>query len=330
MAASVAAAIGLRARWASPYSAAHAAGRAQRGGPHTDTVFARAYERKRARASAADAKALDTSRSTLGEDAALVERAVASGAPVAAIAGFAAAWDTFPRTAQHAIRQPAGAGLGHVRFGNVKATQVDETTCGAAVMAMMLMMGDPFVAAWVTTGRLFGDYMPVEVLSVTLDEPGVRTIDERWDALQRVLHRRATRGAVLGLSWPRSLGTPPWRMDDLTRFAGVAFRGAVLDDSDAVAVTAAVSHASAALRDGIPVPLYTSGDSRSGLSTVMPRHVVLLTGRTPHGFQVYEPGSGRVLPLSEARLYGPGPKEPAYGSWTRASWLVLPKARRDA
>ncbi|MFW2513929.1 hypothetical protein ACNI3K_09145 [Demequina sp. SO4-13] len=328
VAASVAASFGLRGRWSDRYSAAHAAGRAQRGGPDTDTVFTRAYARVRARASAADAKALDTSRAALGDDAGLIERAVASGAPITAIAGFAAAWDTFPRTAQQAIRHPAGAGLGHVRFGNVKATQVDETTCGAAVMAMMLMMGDPLVAAWLMTGRHFGDYLPREVLAITLGEPGARTIDERWHALQRVLHAQTTRRAVLGAPWPRAFGTPPWRVDDETRFAGLAFRGAVLDDSDPDAVAAAIAHASAALRDGIPVPLYTSGDSRSGLSTVMPRHVVLLTGRTEHGFQVYEPGSGRVLPLAEARMYGAGPKEPAYGQWTRASWMVLPKARR--
>ncbi|MDN4479964.1 hypothetical protein [Demequina muriae] len=328
VAASLAATVGLRGRWATPYSAAHAAGRAQRGGPDTDTVFARAYARRRASASAADAKALDTARVTLGDDSTIIERAVAAGAPITAVAGFAAAWDTFPRTAQEAIRRPQGAGLGHVRFGAVRATQVDETTCGAAVMAMMLMMGDPLVAAWLMTGRHFGDYLPREVLAVTLDGPGARTIDERWHALQRVLHHQTTRTGLWVAPWPRALGTPPWRLDDETRFAGVRFRGAVLDDSDAGAVTAAVAHASAALRDGIPVPLYTSGDSDAGLASVVPRHVVLLTGRTDHGFQVYEPGSGRIVPLAEARLFGPGPKEPAYGQWTRASWLVLPQVRR--
>ncbi|MFN3867319.1 MAG: hypothetical protein ACK4MD_11505, partial [Demequina sp.] len=128
MAASLAATVGLRGRWSTPYAAAHAAGRAQRGGPEGDTVFARAFARTRARASAADAKALDTARVTLGDDSGLIERAVASGAPVTAIAGFAAAWETFPRTAQEVIRRPAGAGLGHVRFGNVRGSQVDETT----------------------------------------------------------------------------------------------------------------------------------------------------------------------------------------------------------
>lgn len=328
VAASAAAAVGLRGRWATPYAAAHAAGRAQRGGPHTDTIFSRTYSRVRARASAADAKAIDAARSALGADAAVIERAVASGAPVAAVAGLAAAWETFPRTAQDVIREPGGPGLGHVRFGNARGMQTDETACGAAVMAMMLMMGDPLVAAWLMTGRHFGAHLPREILTITLEYPGARTTDERWRALQHVLHRQTTRRAVLGAPWPRSLGTPPWRVHNETRFAGLAFRGAVLDDTDPVAVLAAVAHASAALRDGIPVPLYTSGDSGEGLTTVMPRHVVLLTARTESGFHVYEPGSGRVLPLSEERLLGPGPKEPAYGHWSRASWLVLPRVRR--
>lgn len=328
VAAQVATATGLRGNWTTPYAVAHAAGRAQRGGNGDDTIFGRTYARVRARASAADAKALDTSRQSLGEDAVIIDRAVASGAPVTAVAAFAAAWDTFPRPVQDVIRDPAGGGLGNVKFGNVSATQMDDTTCGAAVMAMMLMMGDPLVAAWLMTGRHFGDHLPPEVLSVTLDGPAARSVDMRWRALQRVVHAQTTRGGLLGAPWPTSLGTPPWQMGNHTRFAGLAFRSAILDDADPESVNAAVANASAALRDGIPVPLYTSGDSSSGLTTVMPRHVVLITGRTETGFHVYEPAAGRVVPLAESRLLGPGPSEPAYGQWTRANWMVLPKARR--
>ncbi|WP_084106057.1 hypothetical protein [Demequina sp. NBRC 110056] len=322
--------IGLRGRWATPYSAAHAAGRAQRGGDGGDTVFARAYARRLARASAADAKALATAVAEVGEDSAVAVRAAASGAPVAAVAALAASWGRLPASARAVIRNPAGSGMGALRLGGVRARQVDPTTCGAASMAIMLMMGDPLVAAWVMTGRTFGDHLPPEVLDVVLAEVGVRTIEERWHGLQHVLHRRTTRGGLGIAPWPRALGTPPWRVDDETRFAGVRFRGAILDDTDEHAVAAAIAHASAALRDGIPVPLYTGGDSSGGLSDVVPRHVVLLVGRTSHGFAVYEPGTGRVLPLAESRLYGRGPKEPAYGAWSRACWLILPQRRRES
>ncbi|WP_084039410.1 hypothetical protein [Demequina sp. NBRC 110053] len=322
--------VGLRGRWATPYSAAHAAGRAQRGGASGDTVFARAYARRLAGASAADTKALTAAVAEVGDDAAVIQRAAASGAPVAAVASLAAGWSRLPASARSVIRHPAGAGMGALRLGGVRARQVDQRTCGAASMAIMLMMGDPLVAAWVMTGRTFGDHLPREVLDVVLAEVGVRTIEERWHGLQHVLHRRTTRGGLGIAPWPRAFGTPPWRVDDETRFAGVRFRGAILDDTDSDAVAAAIAHASAALRDGIPVPLYVGGDSSGGLSNVVPRHVVLLVGRTSHGFAVYEPGTGRVLPLAEARLYGRGPREPAYGAWSRACWMILPRRRRES
>ncbi|WP_297081051.1 hypothetical protein [uncultured Demequina sp.] len=322
-------AIGLRGSWSTPYSAAHAAGRAQRGGSSTDTVFARATSRRLATASAADAKALTTALSEVGEDAEVIRRAAASGAPVAAVAGLAAAWAGLNARDRAVIRHPAGSGMGALRYGGMRAQQIDETTCGAASMAVMLMMGDPLVTAWLMTGRRFGDYSPPEVLEVLVRHPEARTLEERWRALQRVLHARTTRGGLGPLPWPRALGTPPWRVDDETRFAGLRFRGAILDDANRDVVAAAIAHASASLRDGIPVPLYTGGDSSGGLSDVVPRHVVLLVGRTSHGFAVYEPGSGRVLPLGEARLYGAGPKEPAYGAWSRACWMILPQRKRE-
>lgn len=323
-----AAALGLRAQWSTPYAAAHAAGRAQRGSrAGADNVFERAYARALARASAPDKKALDAAVTEAGDDAPVIYRAVAAGAPVAAVAALAAGWARLPLTVREVIRIPTGPGVGDVKLGATLAQQVDQTTCGAAVMAMMLMMGDPLVAAWVMTGRQFGDYLPPEVRRVSAAGSTARTIEQRWHGLQRVLHRETTRHGLLVGPWPRSLGTPPWRVDNQTRFAGVAFRGAILDDASADAVTAAVAHASAALRDGIPVPMYTSGDSRLGLDTVVPRHVVLLVGRNESGFLVYEPGAGRVVPLADARLYGLGPREAAYGNWTRAAWLVLPRPK---
>lgn len=321
-------AVGLRARWTKPYAAAHAAGRAARGHrTERDTIFARALVRERARASAADAKALDVALAAMVTDRQVIERAVAAGAPLTAVAALTSAWPKLPDEVRDVVRSPVGSGLGPVMLGNVPATQVDQTTCGAAVTGMMLMMGDPLVAAWVMTGRNFGDYLPSEVAGVRGE---TRTVEQRWHGLQRMLHEAVTRRGLGVADWPRALGTPPWGVVRALRFAGAAFRGAVLDDSHADSVTGAVAHAAAALRDGIPVPLYTSGDSQLGLDTVVPRHVVLLVGRTDSGFLVYEPGAGQVLPLAEARLYGPGPREAAYGAWTRATWLVLPRPRKTS
>lgn len=321
-------AVGIRARWTRPYAAAHAAGRAARGQrTERDTIFARALLRKRARASAADAKALDVALAAMVTDREVIERAVAAGAPLTAVAAFTSAWARLSEPVRDVVRSPVGRDPGPVMLADVPATQVDQTTCGAAVAAMMLMIGDPLVAAWVMTGRSFGDYVPDEVAAAVAPGGEVRSAEERWHALQRALHEAATRRGLGVVGWPRSLGTPPWGLKRAVRFGGVAFTGAVLDDAHSDAVAGAIAHASAALRDGIPVPLYTSGDSRLGLDTVVPRHVVLLTGRTEGGFLVYEPGSGRVLELSEERLHGAGPPEPAYGNWTRAAWLVLPRPK---
>lgn len=320
--------LGLRGSWAQPYAASHAAGLAQRGPRRDgDTVFARAYARRMAALSGADRKALDAARAEMVTDAEVLERALASGATVTAAAALAAAWEKLPESAKDVVRAPSGTGMGSVRLGSIKAQQIDGTTCGAAVMAMMAMTGDPLLAAWVMTGRVFGDHLPPEALAVTIHEDNPRTIDERWAALQRVEHRSVTRRGLGIAPWPRSLGTPPWRVDDETRFAGVRFRSAMLDDTDPDVIDAAIAHASAALRDGIPVPLFTGGDSDAGLDTVVPRHVVLLVGRIDGGFRVYEPSTARVVPLDDARLCGGGRKEPAFGQWTRACWMTLPKQR---
>ncbi|MFV0286190.1 MAG: hypothetical protein ACK5IM_07350 [Demequina sp.] len=327
MAAKATRALGATPAWARPETVSHAAAVADRGvRGESDTIFARIHERRLAAASPADRKALEAAVSELGADAAVIARATASGAPLTAVAALAAAWHRLPDTAKDTIRHPAGAGIGSVRFGAIRAVQVDQTTCGAAVMGMMLMTGDPFVAAWVATGRSLGDHLPSECAAAL--ELGARTIEERWQSLQRVLHREATSAALGPLPWPRAYGTPPWRVDNATRFAGLRFRGAMVDDTDGERVAAAVAHASAALRDGIPVPMYTGGDSSGGLDQVVPRHVVLLTARTKAGFEVYEPSSGRVLPLAVDRLLGGGPKEPALGHWTRVSWMVLPRPRK--
>ncbi|WP_084129392.1 hypothetical protein [Demequina sp. NBRC 110055] len=319
--------VGATGQWRGVAQVAHAREVAEHGvRPDGATVTARVYARRLEAASPADRKALEAALSELGDDAAVIERATASGAPLTAVAALAAAWHRLPDTAKETIRRPAGRGIGPVRFGSIRAVQVDRTTCGAAVMAMMLMRGDPFAAAWVATGRSLGDHLPSEAAAAL--EYGPRTIEERWHALQRVMHGATTSRALGVAPWPRGFGTPPWRVDDVTRYSGLRFRGAILDDTDSETMEAALAHASAALRDGIPVPLYVGGDSSGGLDQVMPRHVVLMTARTEAGLEIYEPSSGRVLPLGVDRFVEGGGKEPALGHWSRLSWMVLPRPAR--
>src|SRR5690554_2255269 len=97
--------VGIRARCTMPYAAAHAAGRAARGHrSQGDTIFARAFVREQARASAADAKALDVAVAAMVTDRHVVERAVAAGAPLTAVAALASAWGRLPEEVRDVVR----------------------------------------------------------------------------------------------------------------------------------------------------------------------------------------------------------------------------------
>ncbi len=328
IAAHVSDAFGGRRRWTSAAAVARASGLAQRGERPDDDVYARVFSRRLATANAADSKAFETALAEVGVDRAVVERAAASWAPVAAVAGLAARWESLPAPARAMVRSPLkGASVGPVKWGTTHATQVDKTTCGAASMTVMAMVTDPFVALWVATGQVIGDYMPPEVLRVEVDRLPAHTVTERWNALQKATHRATTTGAVGPLPWPTSLGTPPWRVDNVARCAGLRLRGLVIDDGSPGDLAAGIAHASAALRDGIPVPAYVGGDVSLGFDTAVPRHVVLLVGRDADSLRIYEPGSGAVHSVPIAELSPPHGRLPALGNWTRLLWLVLPSPR---
>jgi hypothetical protein len=326
LAARAADALGGRRRWTNGAAQDRARALAQLGGGHN--AFSRAYSRRMEAASAADRKALDAAFAAVGSDASVVERAVASGAPLDAVASLAARWAELPATTRSLVRDPLGrSGVGPVAWGAVRAVQVDQTTCGAAVMSMMSMITDPLVALWVATGTTTGTYVPREVLDVQVRALPTHTIDDRWRALQRSFHGRTTRGAIGPIPWPKALGTPPWRVDNLTRCAGLKFRGVLVDDDDSTELSLFFTHAAAALADGVPVPLYAAGDSSLGLDGVIPRHVVLLVGHSGGRFRVYEPGSGAVHALPVADVGRPHRKLAALGNWNRVAWMILPSPR---
>lgn len=296
-------------------------------------LFDRALVRALGRVTAADAKALRAAQDQILEPG-VVSRAVASGAPLPAIAALAAAWDGLDPVARALVTAPlAGGGErtvpGPLAWGTTRAVQVDSTTCGAAVMAVMLLVGDPFVGLWLATGRTLAGYVPAEVIHVAAEGHPAASVTDRWHALQRVLHAATTASSLGPVPWPRSLGTPPWKLDDRTRFAGLRFRGTAPDDSTPELLAPTLAHARRALADGIPVPVFVSGDSSLGLTTVIPRHVVLLVASTPAGFLVYEPGAGVILPIDDADLHPRSGRLAALGNWSRVAWFVMPvRARR--
>jgi hypothetical protein len=295
--------------------------------PDHPDVFARVCARRLDASSPADRKALEAALSELGNDSPVVERAIASGAPLDAVAILAAAWESLDADAKALVRNPlTRRDPGPVTWERVTAAQVSPTTCGAASMAMMLMMGDPLVALWVATGRRSGAYMPPEVLRTVAPAGALHTVADRWNALQLAIHDTVTRRGLGPARWPQAYGTPPWRVDNETRFGGLRFRGALVDDARDDEVAALAAHARAALADGVPVPLYVSGDSSRGLDAVVPRHVVLLVGVDGGGFLIYEPSSGAV---HRHEFAVGGGKAAALGNWNRAAWVVLPRAKPD-
>lgn len=326
-AAKVTAIVGLRRRWVRPAVVAHAQARAQRGSGRV-TFFSRLFATRIDRASIADRKSLEAARAQMGADAGVVERAVASGAPVVAVAALASAWEGLPTYVKNVIRDPSGGTIpGPVMWGKVRATQMDQRTCGAAVLSMVSLMSDPLLSLWLMTGRILAGHVPRELTRRGPDVDGAHTVEERWHTLQRARYHEVIRRALIVAPWPPSLGTPPWRIGAVARCAGVRWRVTLVDDTDPGEMSAMVTHASAALKDGIPVMVYSGGDLKRGVSKAVPRHVVLLTARTKDGFVVYEPGSGARHLLRDADFVRGSTPHPALGNWSRINFMVLPSPR---
>jgi len=138
--------------------------------------------------------------------------------------------------------------------------QPDPRTCGAAVLVMARMLGEPDYARWVRDAA----------------DPAARFADE---AIRT--HRRTNRAAGLQLPWPRALGTQPWAL--ARELPGRQRVSLVRDRSRAWQRTIAADR---------PVPWYVG----NGL---LPRHVVLVTGReSEERVRLYEPASGATVPVT--------------------------------
>ncbi len=321
--------LGTRRRWSSADAGAQAQALLDRRSSGSDGVGKRAFARVE-RALPSDERAAFAA-ATAPLDAAgscAAKRVLAAGAPVRVAIAFARAWPTLGETERELACRPLGRDdAGPVAWGGTAARQIDSTTCGAATLAMMAMLGDPLLGLWVASGARIDGYAPPELSRIS----GRHTsIGARWAALQRGEHAAATRFGIGPFPWPRRFGTPPWRVNNTARFLGLRLVGAVVDDTDDPATQALIDHAAAAVLDGIPVPLYASGDSTRGIDTVLPRHVVLLTHRTDDGFLVYEPSSAALQPLTDKQMLDGGAQVKALGNWTHVSWMVLPRARSRA
>lgn len=211
------------------------------------------------------------------------------------------------------------------------ARQANGTTCGSAVLTMLAAMGDPSLAFWLVTGRLATDpdeARPPELAGANLGSLALLAeapASRRFAAVHRVYKRRSTARGLLGMPWPGALGTPPWGAARVARFPGVRYTHHPLDDADPDDLGAVLDAVGAATAAGIPVPLYSGGDTARGWSTAVPRHVVLAVGRTGDALRVFEPGRGRLLTAPRGALLAAQAPQPALGGWKHLVWVLAPR-----
>ncbi len=265
---------------------------------------------------------------------AVAHRILASGHSIASLSAVAATWGDLPEWQRRVVEDPCAGP--EVTFGLLPATQIDETTCGPTSAVMAALIADPVLALWLAVSDLPSGVLPYLGLSARTAGMPDHTVRDRWATLQRVVHVQST-GMGIGLPWPRRLGTPPWGLAATLRVAGLRFRSHMLDDSHIPTMERFTARATRLVTAGIPVPVYSGGDSAGGLSQAVPRHVVLLVGRytadAEAGFEVFEPSAGRVRRLADSRIVrgvadageGSPDRHPALGYWNRLSWAVLPR-----
>ena len=177
--------------------------------------------------------------------------------------------------------------------GDVGPVQQSPVTCGSACLTVARMLVNPEFARWITTGE-----------GPRADAPPGATEQERFAAYERVVMRRTNRlfsgGGRLNLPWPRALGTPPWGALKELEF-GAARRGTQyqvrsLRQLGRGGLAAAHARLLDVVADGEPALLYIG-------SATLPRHVTLvLPGDGDRLLDVYDPASGEVTLLDEARF----------------------------
>lgn len=257
---------------------------------------------------------------------ALLRRVTAAGHPAGTRDAVGALWADLGPRERRQVMSPLTAGAdGVLRLGGAAAVQSGETSCGSAVLTLLAAAGDPVVAAWLVTARLLGA-LPAELADADLS---AATPAERFASAQASMLRATARRGLGPLPWPSRFGTPPWTAARHARFPGVRYTQRPVDDGDRDAMARLTAWIGASVGRGVPVPLYTGGDLGHGLTTAVPRHVVLAVPTpdvAPDEVGLYEPGGGRVHVVALSDLVARAAPHPALGGWIHVCWAVLPRA----
>ncbi|TGO06203.1 hypothetical protein [Serinibacter arcticus] len=221
-----------------------------------------------------------------------------------------------------------GGRVGVLRWDGVPITQ-GPTSCGAMSLLVLAAAGDPVLAAWLTTGARVGSSPPPELVRASREDLAAPGVSQRVAVAERLLFAQARSRAIGPLPWPAAIGTPPWTAARTARFRGVSYTHTAVHDADVARTRAVLETVRRACELGIPVPLYTGGDVAKGLSTAIPRHVVLAvpSARSRAGeLRIYEPSGGRVHAVAIEALLARRRSMPALGHWSHVVWAVLPSS----
>ncbi|MGW6200775.1 hypothetical protein ACWF0M_31830 [Kribbella sp. NPDC055110] len=162
-------------------------------------------------------------------------------------------------------------GSGWVEYRSSPVQQPDDTSCGPMTVLMARAMADPFYALYLTTGD-----------STARSNAGPDEFQARLTAEEHRIHAATNR------FWPQQLGSTPFGIsDELNRYAGALgtrYQAQLADRSTLAAAAEAAG-------EGHPVPVL--------IGDWIPRHYILLIGRTGNDLTYYEPGYATVGHLSE-------------------------------
>lgn len=272
----------------------------------------------------------------LGSRPTISARAQFAGLDASATADLARVVAAADPSLRQRVMQPiAAAGDGIVRWGDVVARQSDGTSCVGACAAMIAMSGNPALALWVATGDDIGGVAS----RLNARQPGAESIaldndpGTRWRAVEQHFKQRATHRMSIR-TWPTAWGVPPWGIARVLRYGTLTYRHHLINDLSDLVVRRVMTAALSAVQRGLPVMLYTGGDSSTRYRDAVPRHAVVLHElptlgyRRADGLAIYEPSEGRVHSIAPEQLVHPGALTAAYGGWPHLTWAVIPDYRR--
>lgn len=213
-----------------------------------------------------------------------------------------------------------------LRIGGQVARQHDGLTCGAAAIVLLNAASDPDLLHWLEHGRIPA-VLPPEICALDAAGLGAPTVAARMALAQDATHRILTRAGPGGLPWPRALGTPPWGAARIARVPGVRYTHRAVDDHNPKVLPATTDMLMAATSAGVPVPIYSGGNTARGWSTAVPRHVLLALPTAGDRLRIFDPGSGYIHRVRPEELAARGTPHPALGNWTHLAWTLIPLVR---